>query len=79
MIAPTKAEKVTYLKFIFYHLWHGKTEAVLDYLKTVVKTKNPEKLAELIGYIEVTVHRGLQTTHLKWDNSTSEAPASPPA
>jgi hypothetical protein len=52
MIAPTKAEKVTYLKFIFYHLWHGKTEAVLDYLKTVVKTKNPEKLSELIGYIE---------------------------
>ena len=52
MIAPTKAEKVTYLKFIFYQLWHGKTEAVLDYLKTVVKTKNPEKLAELIGYIE---------------------------
>lgn len=52
MIAPTRAEKITYLKFIFYHLWHGKTEAVLDYLKTVVKTKNPEKLAELIGYIE---------------------------
>ena len=51
MMAPTKAEKVTYLKFIFYHLWHGKTEAVLDYLKTVVKTKNPEKLAELIGSI----------------------------
>ena len=51
-IAPTKAEKVTYLKFIFYQLWHGKTEVVLDYLKTVVKTKNPEKLAELIGYIE---------------------------
>ena len=52
MIAPTKAEKVTYLKFIFYHLWHGKTETVLDYLKTVVKTKNAEKLTELIGYIE---------------------------
>ena len=52
MIAPTKAEKVTYLKFIFYQLWHGKTEAVLDYLKTVVKAKNPEKLSELIGYIE---------------------------
>jgi hypothetical protein len=52
MIAPTKAEKVTYLKFIFYHLWHGKTEEVLNYLKTVVKTKNPEKLSELIGYIE---------------------------
>jgi hypothetical protein len=52
MIASTKAEKVTYLKFIFYHLWHGQTEAVLDYLKTVVKSKNPEKLAELIGYIE---------------------------
>ena len=24
----------------------------MDYLKTVVKTKNPAKLAELIGYIE---------------------------
>lgn len=52
MIAPTKAEKVTYLKFLFYHLWHGKTEEVLNYLKTVVNTKNPEKLSELIGYIE---------------------------
>ena len=52
MIAPTKAEKVTYVKFIFYQLWHGKTEAVLDYLKTVVKTKNSEKLSALIGYIE---------------------------
>ena len=52
MIAPTKAEKVTYLKFIFYHLWHGKTETVLNYLKTEVKAKNPEKLSELIGYIE---------------------------
>jgi hypothetical protein len=48
-IAPTTAEKVTALKLIFYPLWHGQTEAVLDYLRTVVKTKNPEKLAALIG------------------------------
>jgi hypothetical protein len=40
------------LKFIFHQLWQGQTEAVLNYLRTVVKTKNPEKLSELIGHIE---------------------------
>lgn len=52
MIAPTKADKARYLKFIFHQLWQGQTEGVLNYLKTVVKTRNPEKLSELIGYIE---------------------------
>jgi hypothetical protein len=52
MIAPTKTEKETYLKFILDRLWQGQTKAVLDYLREVVKTKNPEKLTELIGYIE---------------------------
>jgi hypothetical protein len=51
-IAPTKTEKETYLKFIVDRLWRGQTKAVLDYLMAVVKTKNPEKLTELIGYIE---------------------------
>jgi hypothetical protein len=52
MIAPTKTEKETYLKFILDRLWRGQTKAVLDYLRAAVKTKNPEKLTELIGYIE---------------------------
>jgi len=52
MIAPTKMEKETYLKFILDRLWRGQTKAVLDYLRAAVKTKNPEKLTELIGYIE---------------------------
>ena len=52
MIAPTQADKETYLKFIFCQLWRGQTEAVLNYLRTGIKTKNPEKLSELIGYLE---------------------------
>ncbi len=52
MIAPTQADKETYLKFIFCQLWQGQTEAVLNYLRTGIKTKNPEKLSELIGYLE---------------------------
>jgi hypothetical protein len=52
MIAPTKTEKETYLKFILDRLWRGQTKAVLDYLRAAVKTKHPEKLTELIGYIE---------------------------
>lgn len=51
MIAPTKAEKETYLNFILARLWQGQTQEVLNYLR-VVKTKNPEKLSELIGYLE---------------------------
>ena len=52
MIAPTQADKETYLKFIFCQLWRGQTEAVLNYLRTGIKTKNPEKLSERIGYLE---------------------------
>jgi hypothetical protein len=51
MIAPTKAEKETDLNFILARLWQGQTQEVLNYLR-VVKTKNPEKLSELIGYLE---------------------------
>lgn len=52
MIAPTKAEKETYVNFIVARLWQGQTQAVLNYLRTVVKAKNPDKLSELIGYLE---------------------------
>ena len=51
MIAPTQAEKETDLNFILARLWRGQTQEVLNYLR-VVKTKNPEKLSELIGYLE---------------------------
>lgn len=52
MIARTSAEQETYLKFIFSQLWRGRTAAVLTYLRTQVNSKNPEKLSELIGYLE---------------------------
>ncbi len=52
MIAINKKEKQQYLEFIFDHLWRGKTEQVLLYLSTQVKAKNPDKLKDLIGYIE---------------------------
>jgi len=52
MIAINKVEKAKHLEFLLYNLWHGQTEAVLDYLNTKVKAKNKEKLQGLIGYIE---------------------------
>lgn len=52
MIAPTKEDKQRYLKFIFYHLWHGHIYTVLDYLQNTVKAKNEEKRVELIAYLE---------------------------
>lgn len=52
MIARNKLEKAEHLEFLLYHLWHGQTQEVLDYLNTKVKAKNEEKLQELIGYIE---------------------------
>jgi hypothetical protein len=52
MIAKNKQEKAEHIEFLLYHLWHGQTQEVLDYLNTKVKAKNEEKLQELIGYIE---------------------------
>ena len=52
MIARNKQKKAEHLEFLLYHLWHGQTQEVLDYLRNKVKAKNQEKLQELIGYIE---------------------------
>lgn len=51
MIARNKSEKLEHLEFLLHHLWHGRTEEVLNYL-TKIKTKNDGKLQELITYIE---------------------------
>jgi len=52
MIARNRTEKAEHLEFLLYHLWHGQTEEVLNYLNSKVKAKNKEKLQGLIGYIE---------------------------
>ena len=51
MIARNKDEKNLHLKFIFYHLWRGEVDTVIDYLTTKVQPRNEEKHCELINYI----------------------------
>jgi hypothetical protein len=51
MIARNKDEKNLHLKFIFYHLWRGEVDTVIDYLTTKVQPRNEEKHRELINYI----------------------------
>jgi len=50
--ARNKPEKAKHLEFLLYHLWHGQTQEVLDYLNTKVKAKNDSIFQQLIGYIE---------------------------
>lgn len=50
MIARNKSEKTDHSKFLFSHLWYGKIEEVLDYLNTQIKTRNQQKLSELVTY-----------------------------
>ena len=52
MIALTKEDKRKHLKFIFYHLWRGQVQTVVDYLKTEVNAKNEDKLEELVNYLD---------------------------
>jgi hypothetical protein len=52
MIARNKAEKLTHLRELFPHLWHGRVDAALNYLRTKVQHRNADKLAELVGYLE---------------------------
>ena len=50
MIARNKSERTKHSKFLFFNLWHGKIAEALNYLKTKIKARNPEKLNELINY-----------------------------
>ena len=50
MIARNKSERTDHSKFLFFHLWHGKIEEVLNYLNTQIQARNQEKLSELITY-----------------------------
>lgn len=52
MVARSKDEKNLHLKFIFYHLWRGEVNTVIEYLKTKVQPKNEEKHHELINYLD---------------------------
>ena len=51
MIARNKSEKTNHCKFLFFHLWHGNTSEVFNYLLTQIKTRNQHKLDELITYL----------------------------
>jgi hypothetical protein len=52
MIARTKDEKTSHLKALLSELWHGRTQAALDYLQSQVIPPNREKWQELITYLE---------------------------
>jgi len=52
MIARNRSEKAEHIEFLLYHLWHGQTQEVLDYLNNKVFAANEVKLQELIGYIK---------------------------
>ena len=52
MIARNKQEKSEHFKFIFYNLWRGETDKVIDYLNNSIQAKNRTKLEELTGYIQ---------------------------
>ena len=56
MIAYNKQEKSEHLRFLFSHLWRGKTEVTIDYLQHQVRSRNQEKLEELIKYLQKHQH-----------------------
>lgn len=56
MISLNRDQKRIDLKRMLSDLWHGQVESVLDYLKSQVTSKNPEKFQELVGYLEKHRH-----------------------
>lgn len=56
MISLNRDQKRIDLKRMLSDLWHGQVESVLDYLRTQVRSKNPEKFQELVGYLEKHRH-----------------------
>ena len=52
MVARNKQEKAVHVAHLLHHLWHGRTDAALTYLRGDVQAKNPERLAALVTYLE---------------------------
>jgi len=52
MVARNKQEKAVHVAHLLHHLWHGRTDAALTYLRGEVQAKNPEPLAALVTYLE---------------------------
>ena len=52
MVARNKQEKAVHVAYLLRHLWHGRTEVALAYLRREVQAKNPQQLAALVTYLE---------------------------
>ncbi len=52
MVARNKQEKAIHVAHLLNHLWHGRTDTALTYLRQEVQAKNPEPLAALVTYLE---------------------------
>jgi hypothetical protein len=52
MIASNKREKLKHRDTIFPLLWKGETQKALAYLASEVEAKNPDRLKELIAYLQ---------------------------
>lgn len=51
MCARGKAQREEWERVLLGHLWHGRVPEALDFLRSL-STRNPEKHADLIGYLE---------------------------
>jgi hypothetical protein len=56
MISFNREQKRVHLQRILSDLWYGRVDSVVDYLNTQVPARNPEKLQELLGYLEQHRH-----------------------
>ena len=56
MIACNKVEKSQHVRELFRVLWRGQVQTAVAYLKNQVPSKNAEKLAELVGYLQKHEH-----------------------
>jgi hypothetical protein len=52
MVARNKLKKAVHVAHLLHHLWHGRTDTALTYLRQEVQAKNPQQLAALVTYLE---------------------------
>ena len=52
MVVRGKKQRQPHLDFILERLWKGQTRSVIKYISTQVKATNPDKLQELISYLQ---------------------------
>ena len=66
MVVCTTQANAVHVAHLLDHLWHGRADAALTYLRRAVQAKNPELWAALMTYLEKHRAESIDDSRRQW-------------